>query len=294
MNYPIRNWSKDYWFLDNSYEVPIAFEGLMYPSVTHAFVGAQAGDLDLKIEISHAPLSAIDGYFEKIQEAPVGFRGPDIMRKLLEYKFGIPQLQIRLTPHQVKMALKLVVTGKTPLIFGNANCNQFWGDCSCPKHKDIAGKNILGGLLMGVRERLIESITYGVARTQNCNCENVNIAFFLYVHDGKLWIKPFCDECQAQTAIFLAKLADNNEIHRFEKDWFKDPKGPSSSAKKAVNRQIMTVYPPFDEAGNSFESNEYAQQWAAAIAAWNRGRQGAKEEPKLAQNITFYLSGKIS
>lgn len=301
-NQPIRNWYQDFWFLDNSYEVPIAFGALVYPSVTHAFAAAQAESLDLKLEISKAPLSAIEGLFSKIGAPPSDFRGPDTMRKLLEYKFGVTKLLEQMTPFQVKMACQLIFTGRRPLIYGNMVCNEFWGDCACPKHLEVRGKNVLGGLIMSVREKLIEHVTKGVAKNQTCNCEKVNEAFFLYARDGKIWIKPVCSGCQAQAGIFLAKGSDNNMIYRFEKDWFKEEKQPSAEPKK---RSIITpqvfhhgIHPVFNESGIDLEDEEYAEAWMAA--AWGGHIQmgmNFKKEPEgkpLAKNITYYLSGRIS
>lgn len=303
---PIRNWRQDFWFLDNSYETPIAYEGLMYPTVTHAFAGAQVGELDLKLEISQTPLSALESLFEKIGDPPPGFEGPNTMRKLLEYKFGLPQMKNAMSPHQIKMAEKLLFTGRRPIIYGNMVCNQFWGDCACHKHLDARGKNVLGGLIMGVRDKIIENITNGVAKDQTCNCEKPNEAFFLYAHEGKLWLKPYCVGCITQCGVYLSKLSDNNQVQRFEKDWFKVDKGPSSQPKKQkpVNHQIVTknmshtIHPVFNESG---VSDDFDDEYAAAWEAWGGGHMGVSNaqtskapEPKLAKNVTFYLSGKIS
>lgn len=307
---PIRNWRQDFWFLDNSYETPIAYEGLMYPTVTHAFAGAQAGELDLKLEISQTPLGALeDLVVERIGDLVPGFEGPNTMRKLLEYKFGLSQMKNVMSAHQIKMAEKLLFTGRRPIIYGNMSCNTFWGDCACVKHLETRGKNVLGGLIMGVRDKIIENITNGVAKDQTCNCEKPNEAFFLYAHEGKLWLKPYCPACVTQCGVFLSKLSDNNQVQRFEKEWFKVDRGPASQPKKQkpVNHQIVTknmshtIHPVFTESGIPVDDDfddldgDYARAWAA----WGGGHMGASRtpappEPKLSKNITFYLSGKIS
>ena len=48
---------------------------------------------------------------------------------------------------------KLLETGDSVLIEGNTWHDNYWGNCSCAKCKDIEGKNMLGRLLMQVRER---------------------------------------------------------------------------------------------------------------------------------------------
>jgi predicted NAD-dependent protein-ADP-ribosyltransferase YbiA (DUF1768 family) len=51
-------------------------------------------------------------------------------------------------------AEKLLATGNATLIEGNHWHDQYWGDCTCAKHRDVPGMNILGKLLMQVREEL--------------------------------------------------------------------------------------------------------------------------------------------
>jgi predicted NAD-dependent protein-ADP-ribosyltransferase YbiA (DUF1768 family) len=48
----------------------------------------------------------------------------------------------------------LVETHPATLVEGNWWHDQFWGDCTCKKHADIPGANMLGKRLMRVRERL--------------------------------------------------------------------------------------------------------------------------------------------
>ena len=47
-------------------------------------------------------------------------------------------------------------TGDNFLCEGNTWHDQFWGNCTCPLHKDLAGENHLGRLLMEIREILVE------------------------------------------------------------------------------------------------------------------------------------------
>lgn len=65
------------------------------------------------------------------------------MRQLLELKFNQPEFRE-----------KLLLTQDEDLIEGNWWHDNIWGDCSCPKCKDIPGKNRLGILLMEIRSQL--------------------------------------------------------------------------------------------------------------------------------------------
>lgn len=298
---PIRDWSGDYWFLDNSYTSPVMFQGVTYPSVTHAMMGAQADTLLKRLNIAKAPLGQLEEIFAQLGDPPKEFRGPDTMKALLEAKFGYSANLIEMTESQVKLSQRLLATGVRKVVFANKVCEQFWGDCDCPKHKDIKGNNVLGGLIEGVRERLAGYVTRNVAKDQTCSCEKPASAFFMYSLHGKLWLKPFCEECQVKIGMFLAKSSDNNEVTRFEKSWFPSERGPATTPKtirEPVNRIKVqrTIHPVF--MNDQFEDEEYLEEWRARMG-WNGHMAGfmnrAKEvEKKLPQNVTFYLSGRIS
>jgi len=48
----------------------------------------------------------------------------------------------------------LLATLDAELIEGNAWHDNFWGDCFCEKCRDIEGLNVLGNILMRIREEL--------------------------------------------------------------------------------------------------------------------------------------------
>ena len=61
----------------------------------------------------------------------------------LRYKFAIPELRD-----------KLLATGDQYLEEGNSWHDNYWGNCDCPRCKDTMGRNMLGQLLMQVREEI--------------------------------------------------------------------------------------------------------------------------------------------
>jgi predicted NAD-dependent protein-ADP-ribosyltransferase YbiA (DUF1768 family) len=61
---------------------------------------------------------------------------------------------LRLKFQDPKLRAMLLATGNEELIEGNTWHDNTWGDCSCDACKDIEGKNMLGKLLMKVRDEL--------------------------------------------------------------------------------------------------------------------------------------------
>jgi len=133
-------WFRDeYAFLSNFYSSEIAYEGVVFPTVEHAFQAAKTMDIDerRKIAATQAPGSAKRlGRRVKLrpdwEQIKVG-----LMRDLLRNKFSEPDL-----------AARLLATGSTELIEGNNWNDTFWGVCRG------RGRNMLGQLLMEVREEI--------------------------------------------------------------------------------------------------------------------------------------------
>jgi len=53
---------------------------------------------------------------------------------------------------------KLMKTYPSVLIEGNYWHDDYWGDCYCHKHRYVRGNNILGKMLMKLREEFINRI----------------------------------------------------------------------------------------------------------------------------------------
>jgi ribA/ribD-fused uncharacterized protein len=68
-----------------------------------------------------------------------------VMYDLVQKKFEIPWLR-----------QLLLLTGSEPITEGNAWHDNEWGNCDCPKCKNIEGKNWLGVILMHTRGNLNE------------------------------------------------------------------------------------------------------------------------------------------
>ena len=129
----------EYAFLSNFQKCNIEFEGNIYPTVEHTFQAAKTFDKEERKRI----LSFTSPIIAKRIGRKVKLRPDwedvkcDIMLLLLKKKFEDPEL-----------AEKLLATGDAELIEGNNHGDRFWGMVNGE------GKNILGKLLMEVRDDL--------------------------------------------------------------------------------------------------------------------------------------------
>lgn len=129
----------EYGFLSNFHKCRVEFEGMVYPSVEHAFQAAKNPDPEYRSLIATvgSPVTAkrmgkktqLRPDWEEVKEG--------IMLELLKSKFSDPALRE-----------KLLATGDAELIEGNNHWDRFWGVCRGE------GLNKLGKLLMQVREEL--------------------------------------------------------------------------------------------------------------------------------------------
>lgn len=128
-----------HFYLRNSAYSPIAVNGMIYPTVEHAFQAAKTSDNEVKAQIARmkSPRQARKRGHQLIlppnwDEVKVDIMYDSLKRKFLTY----PDL----------MEL-LHSTGKIELIAGNSEDETFWGVCN------RKGSNELGKLLMQLRER---------------------------------------------------------------------------------------------------------------------------------------------
>lgn len=133
----------DYRFLSNFYECPVEYEGVVYPSLEHAYVAAKVTDLAHRdyIRKFNRPGDA-KTYGRHIRVRPEWndeFR-LGLMEQLLLKKFLTEPLRTLLLETKGHM-----------LVEGNYWHDNFFGDCSCTKCDSVVGENNLGKLLMKIR-----------------------------------------------------------------------------------------------------------------------------------------------
>ena len=141
----INTFEGEFAFLSNFYPSPIEKDGIEYPTVEHFFQAMKTTNLEERKAIAKARTPGV----AKRMGRQVHLRPEwedikvDIMRQGLNLKFSDLELRMR-----------LLNTGGAPLVEGNTWHDNTWGDCMCPKCIDIQGHNILGKLLMDLREQV--------------------------------------------------------------------------------------------------------------------------------------------
>ena len=149
MTAPITRFSGDYDFLSNFYPCAIELDGVLYPTVEHAFQAAKTFDADerYKIQVTASPASAKRvGSRVRLRDdwEQVKF---GIMEELVRYKFtSYPELGV-----------SLLETAGAELIEGNTWNDRTWGMTRDRKSGQWIGKNHLGRILMQVRDELTSS-----------------------------------------------------------------------------------------------------------------------------------------
>lgn len=135
----INNFSGKYAFLSNFYPRSIRFEGIIFPSVEHAYQAAKTLDHAVRGMIARAPSAGkAKRMGQKLTLRPDWEKSKlTIMLKLVREKFKDPELE-----------QLLYETESDELIEGNSWHDTFWGVCNG------VGKNNLGKILMRVRTEI--------------------------------------------------------------------------------------------------------------------------------------------
>lgn len=139
-NTEIAQFSGKYRFLSNFWQVHIDYEGMIYPSVEHAFQAAKTVSQTDRIRIRQAPTS---GEAKRLGRQVTLRNNWDtikftVMHRLVKQKFS----------DSGELQDMLLATGDRKLVEGNWWGDTIWGVC-----KGV-GENHLGYILMAVREEL--------------------------------------------------------------------------------------------------------------------------------------------
>jgi ribA/ribD-fused uncharacterized protein len=136
-------------FCSNFYDLRpyggIEYDGLVYPSLEHAYQAAKTLFVNFRELIRTAPTAGKAKALGKKVTLREGWNEMrvSVMEKLLRKKFAIPELNAR-----------LLETATETLVEVNSWHDQEWGDCDCRMHQATTGKNWLGQILMKIREEL--------------------------------------------------------------------------------------------------------------------------------------------
>lgn len=128
-------------FLSNFYPAEVHYDGMVYPSVEHAYQAAKTLSSAWREHIRKALTPGSAKYFGALVTLRPNWEEEKltIMEGLLQDKFSTEPLRSQ-----------LLATGDAILIEGNTWGDRFWGVCGGK------GENHLGRLLMKVRSQLQE------------------------------------------------------------------------------------------------------------------------------------------
>jgi len=133
-------------FLSNFYPSPIVWKGTSWPTLEHIYQASKCAHPEDEEPIRRAYYPGV----AKKMGRQVLIRGDwervkvEVMADLVWAKFI----------QNSDLGKKLIATGDIELVEGNYWHDNFWGDCYCRKCGDVLGKNMLGFILMEVRERV--------------------------------------------------------------------------------------------------------------------------------------------
>lgn len=152
----INDFHGNYFFLSNFYECPFWYKGKRWKTVEHAFQAAKCldgADVD-RVHAAETPGEA-KRIGRKVTLIPGwNYKRVLVMQDCLRMKF----LQ------NDDLMQKLLATDNEELVEGNTWHDNDWGDCSCPKCVNVTGKNMLGKLLMEIRDNYRNGNYLWVAR----------------------------------------------------------------------------------------------------------------------------------
>jgi ribA/ribD-fused uncharacterized protein len=142
----ITSFQGDYRFLSNFWPCYIEWQGLVYPSLEHAYAASKTDDPAIKIMIRSCstPGDAKEFLAEQNMKPSTSWtiaKKLQVMEELLFLKFG---------GKDPLLTRALMATANADLVEGNDWEDRFWGVCGG------TGENNLGKLLMKVRESLFE------------------------------------------------------------------------------------------------------------------------------------------
>ena len=127
-------------FLSNFHPSPIEVDGILYPTVEHAFQAAKTDDPEEKRTIAAAATPS---------KAKQKGRKVTLRPDWEKVKVGIMEGLVRMKfEAHTKLRRQLLATGHTELVEGNTWNDRYWGVCQGE------GRNELGKILMKVRAEL--------------------------------------------------------------------------------------------------------------------------------------------
>lgn len=138
----ISEFTGKYYFLSNYFEVPVAYNGIVYRNSEAAFQAQKTTDVNAQLKFAHYSASIAKRYGRQLHLRSDWEQIKDgVMYEICKCKFEQNPLY----------RLRLLATGDEELVEGNSWGDTYWGVC---KGK---GENHLGKILMRICEELSET-----------------------------------------------------------------------------------------------------------------------------------------
>lgn len=129
------------------------YDNIWFPTNEHFFATMKTLNRKHRIAISKAATPAIAKWMGSAKEYK-GFK-IELRDDWKEISDPVMLYGLKKKFQNTLIATKLIVTYPQRLVEGNWWHDNYWGDCSCTKCKNISGRNMLGRLLEKVRLELI-------------------------------------------------------------------------------------------------------------------------------------------
>lgn len=138
----------EYQFLSNFYRCDVTYKGITYHSVEAAYQASKFEGESVRKEISNMTAREAKRFAKGHHPSKTWYEeNIRIMIDLLVQKFSNPIFKE-----------KLYATRGMKLIEGNSWHDNFWGHCTCEKCASVPHRNLLGFLLMGIRDEVLPEI----------------------------------------------------------------------------------------------------------------------------------------
>ena len=156
------NFDNEFSFCSNFAACDIEYNGHKYKTAEHAFQAAKALFEEQRAWVadSSTPGQAKRRGREVILRPDWEQIKDQVMLDIVRIKFNDPDMQMR-----------LVKSRDWILCENNYWHDNYWGNCTCEKCKDIPGQNKLGKILMQVREETINKILKSEGDTHESRTE---------------------------------------------------------------------------------------------------------------------------
>lgn len=144
----IDDFDASYWFLSNFTFSPFVLHGKSYDTVEHYFQSMKTTDLNSRESIRK---SGHPRFAKKFG------RQVHLREDWEKIKYSVMYMAVKAKFEQnPNLAELLKATAPAYLIEGNTWHDNIWGDCRCSKCKGIMGQNLLGKILMRIRDEISE------------------------------------------------------------------------------------------------------------------------------------------